>query len=132
MIERYATHHLTAHGSSIGFYQGDILKLHDDLALLKPTIFISVPRLYNRFYDLINQQFNDLAGIKRFLALRGLSSKQYYYNSQGTIGHKLWDTLVFKKIKQVLGGKVRLMATASAPLSADVLAFLKLCFFAHL
>ncbi len=42
---------LTQHGAKIGFYQGDIRKLTDDLQTLKPTIFVTVPRLLNRMYD---------------------------------------------------------------------------------
>jgi AMP-binding enzyme len=38
-------------GCSIGFYRGDVLELLDDIAELRPTIFTSVPRLYNRIYD---------------------------------------------------------------------------------
>jgi long-chain acyl-CoA synthetase len=38
-------------GARIGFYNGDMLKLKEDLAHLKPTIFPSVPRLHNKFYD---------------------------------------------------------------------------------
>jgi long-chain acyl-CoA synthetase len=40
-------------GASIGYYSGDVLKLKEDMADLKPTVFGSVPRLYNRFYDVI-------------------------------------------------------------------------------
>lgn len=40
-----------ATGSSINFFGGDLLKLKDDLADVKPTIFVSVPRLYNKFYS---------------------------------------------------------------------------------
>lgn len=36
-----------------GFFQGDVFKLKEDLAVLKPTIMASVPRLYNRFYDVM-------------------------------------------------------------------------------
>ncbi|XP_058083997.1 long chain acyl-CoA synthetase 6, peroxisomal-like isoform X3 [Magnolia sinica] len=38
------------YGVAVGFYQGDNLKLMDDMAALRPTIFCSVPRLYNRIY----------------------------------------------------------------------------------
>jgi long-chain acyl-CoA synthetase len=37
-------------GIAVGFFQGDNMKLIDDLAVLRPTIFCSVPRLYNRIY----------------------------------------------------------------------------------
>lgn len=40
-------------GCKIAFFGGDILKLKDDIQDSKPTIFISVPRLFNRFYDVI-------------------------------------------------------------------------------
>ena len=37
-------------GGSIAFYSGDILKIIDDLKQVRPTIFASVPRLYNKIY----------------------------------------------------------------------------------
>jgi len=37
-------------GSAIAYYQGDVLKVGQDLIDAKPTIFGGVPRLYNRFY----------------------------------------------------------------------------------
>jgi len=35
----------------VGFFQGDITGLKEDLAVLKPTVIIFVPRLLNRLYD---------------------------------------------------------------------------------
>ena len=66
MMERIACHTLLSVGAAIGFFQGDILKLREDLAVLKPTIFISVPRLFNRFYDLITQQLAELTSNEAF------------------------------------------------------------------
>lgn len=34
-----------------GFYSGDVLRLVEDIQLLRPTLFFSVPRLLNRIYD---------------------------------------------------------------------------------
>lgn len=39
----------------IGISCGNILKLKEDLAILKPTVFVSVPRLYNKMYDNIQK-----------------------------------------------------------------------------
>jgi long-chain acyl-CoA synthetase len=44
----------------VGFYQGDVLKLTQDLAVLRPTVMVSVPRLYNRFYDLMQAKIKEL------------------------------------------------------------------------
>ena len=50
-----------------GFYQGDVTKLRDDLAVLRPTLMLSVPRLYNRFYELMQAKVHELTGFKRLL-----------------------------------------------------------------
>lgn len=38
-------------GGRIGFFQGDVKLLMDDIKELQPTVFPSVPRLLNRVYD---------------------------------------------------------------------------------
>lgn len=42
---------LLVHGARIGYFQGDIRLLMDDLKTLKPTVFPVVPRLLNRMFD---------------------------------------------------------------------------------
>lgn len=51
----------------VGFYHGDMLKLKEDLAILKPTILLSVPRVLNRIYDGIQKSFGDQCSPKRWL-----------------------------------------------------------------
>jgi long-chain acyl-CoA synthetase len=43
-------------GSAIGFYSGNVLELLDDVATLRPHVFVSVPRLWNRIYDRVMAQ----------------------------------------------------------------------------
>ena len=50
-------------GASIGFYQGSPLKLLDDIAALRPTVFPSVPRLLNRIYDKVIAAVEQKGGI---------------------------------------------------------------------
>ncbi len=38
-------------GAKVGFYQGDVKLLIEDMQALQPTLFASVPRLLNRVYD---------------------------------------------------------------------------------
>ncbi|KAL7868295.1 hypothetical protein SRHO_G00096790 [Serrasalmus rhombeus] len=44
---------ILVHGGRIGYFQGDIRKLMDDLTTLRPTVFPVVPRLLNRMFDKI-------------------------------------------------------------------------------
>lgn len=47
------------HGARIGYFQGDIRLLSDDLNTLRPTVFPVVPRLLNRMYDKVGGQPGD-------------------------------------------------------------------------
>ena len=115
-------------GVRIGYYSGNVLKITDDCAVLQPTLFPSVPRLYNRIFDKINARLEELTGVRSYLANRAVNSKLYYLKEQGTLDYAFYDRAVCSKFRAILGGKVRFMVTGSAPISTDVLNFLKVCF----
>lgn len=115
-------------GVRIGFYSGDPLKLPEDCQELKPTFFPSVPRIYNRIYDKINSRLAELSGVRSFLANKAISSKLHYLNANGTLNYAFYDRVVCTKFKAILGGNVRFMITGSAPISVDVVNFLKVSF----
>lgn len=62
-------------GATVCFFGGDVFKLKDDLAIVKPTIFVSVPRLYNKFYAAIKGKLDAATGIKGFLGQRAINTK---------------------------------------------------------
>jgi len=57
LMERCVTTCLLYGGSFCVFYSGDLTKIKDDAALVKPTIFIGVPRLFNRIVDGVKEKF---------------------------------------------------------------------------
>jgi long-chain acyl-CoA synthetase len=79
-------------------------------------------------YDKIKQKFAETTGCKKFLLDRGLASKSYYLHRDGTTRSGCYDKLIFNKISAMLGGNVRIMVTASAPIDKEVLNFLKVAF----
>ena len=99
---------MMTYGGVVGFYGGDTLKLKDDMAKWKPTIFASVPRLYSKFYDVITQNMSKLTGTKKRLGDYAVSSKKYYLKNGAHYSHSVWDRLVFNKIKQAFGGHVNI------------------------
>ena len=116
------------HGGRIGIACGNILKLKEDLSILRPTFFASVPRLYNKFHDAIKAKFATKGPIARKLIEKGLKSKIENLVEKNEYTHAFYDTLVFRKTKNVLGGRVRYLITGSAPIHKDVMNFLKVCF----
>ncbi|XP_070109275.1 long-chain-fatty-acid--CoA ligase 1 isoform X2 [Equus przewalskii] len=114
---------MLCHGAKIGFFQGDIRLLMDDLKALQPTVFPVVPRLLNRMFDRIFGQANTT--LKRWLLDFASKRKEAELRSCIIRNNSLWDKLIFHKIQSSLGGRVRLMVTGAAPVSATVLTFLR-------
>ncbi|XP_053887109.1 long-chain-fatty-acid--CoA ligase 1 isoform X3 [Malaclemys terrapin pileata] len=123
MFERIVECVILCHGARIGFFQGDIRLLMDDLKTLQPTVFPVVPRLLNRMFDKIFGQAN--TSLKRWILDFASKRKEAELRSGIIRKNSLWDKLIFHKIQASLGGKVRLMITGAAPVSANVLTFLR-------
>ena len=104
------------------------MKLKEDLAVLKPTIMASVPRLYNRFFDVMQQKIKETTGAKRKLVDWGIAKKMKNLQGYAQTTHSVYDPLIFNKFKAVLGGRVRILISGSAPISTEVLQFLKIAF----
>ena len=115
-------------GMRVGFYQGNPVKLLEDCALLQPTLFVSVPRLYNKVYSNITAKFGEATGFKKWLLDSAMKSKQDGLKNNHSYTHGCYDFLIFNKIKALFGGKVRKMVTGSAPIDQEVLDFLKIAF----
>lgn len=123
MFERVVQGVMLVHGARIGFFQGDIKLLMDDLAALKPTVFPVVPRLLNRMYDKIFGQAN--SSVKRWLLGFAYRRKEAELMKGIVRRDSIWDRLIFNKVQASLGGCVRLMLTGAAPVSPTVLTFLR-------
>nr|XP_021324602.1 long-chain-fatty-acid--CoA ligase 6 [Danio rerio] len=111
------------HGGRIGFFQGDIRLLPDDMKALRPTIFPVVPRLLNRMYDKIFSQANN--SVKRWLLNFAAKRKGAEVSRGVTRSDSIWDKIFFHKIQASLGGRLRMIITGAAPASPSVLDFLR-------
>jgi Long-chain acyl-CoA synthetases (AMP-forming) len=126
-MERVFTSWLIYKGGSIGFYSGDVLKLKNDLQELKPTLFLSVPRLFNKFHDAMWEGIKKQPdGLKKKMAYRAVSAKLSNLRLNAQYTHSIYDSLVFSKMRDALGGRIRIMLSASAPIATEVIDFLKI------
>lgn len=143
VFERTVVGLLLLHGASIGFYNGDVMKLFEDISILRPTIFASVPRLLNRLYDRVIKGVEAQSGYKCFGTPTGahwpppeIKKKLFKagYKRKKELLRKninedgFWDSTVFSNIALRMGGRVRLIVTGSAPLSDEVMDFLRIVF----
>lgn len=127
MFERGMHVIVLMHGAQIGYSSGDIRKLPDDLKTLRPSIFPTVPRLLNRTYDKVFASVNGSWFKSRLLKI-ALTQKMKEIQQGVVRKDSVWDKLVFNKIQQTMGGRIRLIITGSAPLSPSVLDFTRCAF----
>uniref|UniRef100_A0A8C3V265 Long-chain-fatty-acid--CoA ligase n=1 Tax=Catharus ustulatus TaxID=91951 RepID=A0A8C3V265_CATUS len=113
MFERVVECVVLCHGARIGFFQGDIRLLMDDLKTLQPTVFPVVPRLLNRMFDKIFGQAD--TSLKRWLLEFASKRKEAELRSGIVRNNSFWDKVIFRKIQASLGGRVKLMVTGAAP-----------------
>uniref|UniRef100_A0A4W4HN27 Long-chain-fatty-acid--CoA ligase n=1 Tax=Electrophorus electricus TaxID=8005 RepID=A0A4W4HN27_ELEEL len=123
MFERLIESVVYCHGGRIGFFQGDIRLLSEDMKALRPTIFPVVPRLLNRMYDKIFSQANN--PMKRWLLNFAAKRKGGEVSSGIIRSDSIWDKIFFSKIQASLGGRLRMIITGAAPTSPTVLSFLR-------
>lgn len=112
-------------GAAIGYFRGDVLKLIEDMQVLKPTHFPSVPRLLNRIAARIKAATIEAPGVAGALSRRAFAAKTERLLSGGGFEHALWDRLVIRKVKAVLGGRVRMVISGAAPIAPQTLTFLR-------
>ena len=111
-------------GASIGFISGSIDNLADDLVELKPTVIPSVPRLWNRFYDTIQTHFAKVDEKTKTLFKQAVEEKLHNFRTKGQYTHPSYDDQVFGPCRALMGGRARVMLTASAPINPEILEFL--------
>ncbi|RHY18386.1 hypothetical protein DYB36_011119, partial [Aphanomyces astaci] len=116
---------MITYSARIGFYQGNTLKLAEDLCALRPTLFPTVPRLLNKIYDKVVISAKSAGGVKAWLFNWALQTKLRNLK-QGYLGHPLFDKLIFSKVQQKLGlDRCKVLPVGSAPVSPDVMNFFR-------
>jgi long-chain acyl-CoA synthetase len=122
-------------GPHVGFtiaFCPDPYAVADALPHVRPTVLPSAPRLYEKVYAGVTAQFEAATGIKRRLidwavavGYRVSRLQQTGQRIPATLAarHRLADRLVYSKVKERLGGRLRFAISGAAPLSPEVIEF---------
>lgn len=115
-------------------YAESMEKLIDNLVVVKPTIMIAVPRIFEKIYNKVMEQVNSGSMIEKQAFKWGLTAAENYFakidkdlspSAAEIIEYKLAYKLVFSKIYNRFGGKIRFFVSGGAPLSKEIIKFLR-------
>jgi long-chain acyl-CoA synthetase len=122
-------------GAHIGFtiaFLGDPLRVPDALLQVRPTVLPSVPRVYEKVHAAVVARFDEATGLKRRLIDWALpiGREASRLREQGRplprgleLRLAIADRLVFRKVRERLGGRLRIPISGGAPLSREVMEF---------
>ena len=133
IYQRVGEHASLAAGTRIGYFHGNVLELVDDLKLVKPSGFSSVPRLYNRFGASIKAATTEQDGFRGALSRHVVNTKlerlKKYDSPSATNKHAFWDRIWSRKVVAAFGlEKTEFMVSGSAPLDPQLHQFLRAVF----
>ena len=112
-------------GSAVGYFHGDMLSLVEDMQMLRPTIFPSVPRILSRFAAAIRASTIHAQGVAGAISRTAYAAKKAKIEAGGDNTHILWDRIWCKKIQKIFGGRIRTISSGSAPIAKDDYTFLQ-------
>ncbi|KAM0688184.1 Long-chain-fatty-acid--CoA ligase 6 [Conglomerata obtusa] len=124
VMERICVLMMIAKCAKIVFFRGNPKNLQKDIALIKPTVFVGVPRVFNVFKEKIEEAINGKSLLLRWIIKAAISYK-IKQQEKGIYTNYVLDSLIFNKVKNVFGGKIRASLNGSAPLSKSVTEYLQ-------
>lgn len=115
-------------------YAESIDKVVDNLSIAKPTVIIAVPRIFEKVYSKVLENIAKENDLKKKIFDWALKSSNAYYakinqdKSPSTfeiLQKNLAYKLVFEKIYDRFGGRIRFLVSGGAPLSPEIMKFLQ-------
>jgi long-chain acyl-CoA synthetase len=132
IAQRVVVELLPAHDGACVWFSEGLSKLPLEMRSIKPTFFLAPPRVWERVYSSITVEIRKRpAPIRNLFYLGvGLGSKAALLRRQGkavpgwmraALG--FFDRIMFTKIRERLGGRIRVAASGAAPLGKDLAEF---------
>jgi long-chain acyl-CoA synthetase len=125
-------HLLGAHTGYTTAFCPDPLRVAEAMPAVRPTLLPSVPRLYEKVHTAVVAQFEQVHGPRRRLLDWALAvgRRVSLLRQRGepiprglALKHRLADRLVYSKVKNRLGGRLRLGISGGAPLAKEIAEF---------
>jgi long-chain acyl-CoA synthetase len=123
-------HVLVSMGCSTGLTNAR--RLVNDLPEIQPTILVAVPTVFNRIYDGLIKRMDAAGGAQKAVFERAMASERNRIERHKTgsttrwieLQHSIYDGLVFKKVRDAFGGRLKFAFSGGAAISTEVAEFI--------
>lgn len=127
-------HSLFSTGASMGLVE-DVSTIVENLGEIQPTLLFSVPRVFSRIHEAVHRKLDEGSGLQRILFSRAISNAGKVRDARASgrspsvlagLLHRLFDRLLFSRIRDRFGGRLRYAISGGAKLREEVARFLDL------
>lgn len=122
-FERTAGYYAMIAGGAEIYYAESVDTVAKNMTEVHPTIVVSVPRLFEKIYNLVNKSVKEGSGLQQKIFAWALDiGKRYWQGERGLVSlqKNLADRLVFSKLKERTGGRIRFFVSGGAALPPDI------------
>ena len=132
IAQRVAMEHLAIHMGFPIYFSESLARLPSELRTVRPTVLLAPPRVWERMYSTIATEMRKRNGPTRqlFYAAMGAGARAYRLKQEGKPvpgwlagSLRIFDRLVFSKIRERLGGCLKTAISGAAPLGKDLADF---------
>ncbi|MEO0091936.1 MAG: long-chain fatty acid--CoA ligase [candidate division WOR-3 bacterium] len=129
MFERTAGYYVMIFaGATIGYAQ-NFTTIVQDIAKIKPTVLIALPRVLEKAYQTVTEKVNASSAFTKGLVYSAIKNLNIYTNRKYRklsiplslkIKRFIFDKLVARKFRKIAGGRLRLLVSGGAPLDRTI------------
>jgi long-chain acyl-CoA synthetase len=122
-FERTGGYYAMMAGGAEIYYAESVDTVAKNMLEAHPTIVVSVPRLFEKIYNLVHNNVKEGSVIQKKIFDWALDvGKRYWQGERGVVAvqKKVADRLVFKKLKDRTGGRIRFFVSGGAALPAEI------------
>lgn len=120
-------HSMLSRGAALAIAES-VEKLVDNFGEVRPTVLYAVPRVFNKIYDGLQKKIAEEGGLKQTLFEAAMANQTYRKGLEAKgqsswwadTKHGLFDKVIFSKVRERFGGRLRYAVSGGAALSPEV------------